>query len=78
MKFRIVVAIFATLVATSFAMERPSFHTKGTPTGNPTGPLKPGEFWWKPELSPRGPVVVLVSLPQQTRGAAAVPFRLAR
>ena len=27
--------------------------------------LKPGEFVWEPELSPEGPVVVLVSLPEQ-------------
>ena len=66
MKFQPVIAIFAALVATSFAMDQPSFHTKGAPTGKPTGPLKPGEYWWKPGLSPRGPVVALVSLPQQT------------
>ena len=66
MKFPIIIAIFAALVATSFAMERPSFHTKGTPSGKPTGALRPGEYWWKPGLSPRGPVAVLVSLPQQT------------
>ena len=66
MKFQAVIAIFAALVATSFAMDQPSFHTKGAPTGKPTGPLKLGEYWWKPGLSPRGPVAVLVSLPQQT------------
>jgi len=66
MKFGAVITIFATLVATSLAMEQPSFHTKGTPTGKPTGTLKPGEYWWDPRLSPRGPVVALVSLPQQT------------
>jgi hypothetical protein len=66
MKFQTVLALFAALVATSFAMDQPSFHTKGVPTGKPTGPLKPGEYWWKSRLSPRGPVVVLVSLPQQT------------
>jgi hypothetical protein len=66
MKFRPVIAILAVLVATSLAMEQPSFHTKGSPTGKPTGPLRPGEYWWKSRLSPRGPVVVLVSLPQQT------------
>src|ERR1700758_786020 len=66
MRFQPVIAIFAVLAATSFAMDQPSFHTKGVPTGKPTGPLKPGEYWWKPRLSPRGPVVVLVSLPQQT------------
>ena len=48
MKFRPVIAIFAALVATSFAMDQPSFHTKGAPTGKPSGPLKPGEYWWKP------------------------------
>ena len=66
MKFQSVIAIFAALVATSFAMDQPSFHTKGAPVGKPTGPLKPGQYWWKSGLSPRGPVVVLVSLPQQT------------
>ncbi len=66
MKFQSVIAVFAALVATSFAMDQPSFHTKGVPTGKPTGSLKPGEYWWKPGLSPRGPLVVLVSLPQQT------------
>lgn len=52
-------------VSAAEAMEKPSSHTQGTPTGRPTGPLKPGEYWWRPELSPVGPVVALVSLPQQ-------------
>ena len=47
-------------------MARPSFHTMGTPTGTPTGPLKPGEYWWRPQLSPKGPLMVLVSVPEQT------------
>ena len=47
-------------------MPQPSFHTKGSPTGKPTGPLKPGEYWWNPRVSPAGPVVLLVSLPLQT------------
>jgi lipoprotein-anchoring transpeptidase ErfK/SrfK len=47
------------------AMEKPSGHTKGTPTGKATGPLKPGEYWWAPQASPAGPVVVLVSIPLQ-------------
>lgn len=54
------------MAATPSAMAQPSFHTKGTPTGKPTGPLKPGEYWWNPQISPSGPVVVLVSLPLQT------------
>ncbi|MBU3666316.1 MAG: L,D-transpeptidase [Chthoniobacterales bacterium] len=47
------------------AMQKPSFHTQGIPTGKPTGSLKPGEYWWRPQLSPAGPVVALVSIPQQ-------------
>jgi len=59
--------VLSTFLALSVApaMEKPSSHTKGTPTGRPTGPLKPGEYWWRPELSPAGPVVALVSIPQQ-------------
>ena len=59
MKLQSVFAIFAALVASFFATEQPSFHSKGVPTGKPIGPLKPGEYWWKPGLSPRGPVVDL-------------------
>jgi len=66
MKFLTILIISVGLLTASQAMEKPSFHTKGTPTGKPTGPLKPGEYWWKPQLSPDGPVVVLVSIPQQT------------
>src|SRR5438876_7729384 len=66
MKFVTILAISIGLLTASQAMERPSFHTKGTPTGKPTGALKPGEYWWKPQLSPSGPLMVLVSIPQQT------------
>ena len=58
-------AAFAALSMSVFAMPKPHAHTQGTPTGKATGPLKPGEYWWKPELSPAGPVVALVSIPQQ-------------
>ncbi len=53
------------LAATAQAVPRPSFHTKGIPKARATGPLKPGEYWWNPRISPTGPVVVLVSIPQQ-------------
>jgi hypothetical protein len=46
-------------------VEKPSAHTRGTPTGRPTGALKPGEYWWNPKLSPSGPLMVLVSVPEQ-------------
>jgi hypothetical protein len=65
MKLLTILAISAALLASTQAMEQPSFHTKGTPTGKPTGALKPGEYWWKPQLSPSGPLMVLVSVPEQ-------------
>src|SRR4030095_5997551 len=66
MKLRSIMLVSAALLATTFAMKQPSFHTKGEPTGKPAGPLTPCEYWWHPEISPQGPVVVLVSIPQQT------------
>jgi hypothetical protein len=53
------------LTASQAAMEKPSFHTKGTPTGKPTGTLKRGEYWWHPEISPKGPLMILVSIPER-------------
>jgi len=66
MKLLPVLTISIALLTASHAIEKPSFHTKGAPTGKPTGTLKPGQYWWNPQLSPTGPVVVLVSIPQQT------------
>jgi hypothetical protein len=66
MKLIRLLAISTALVATSFAMEQPSFHTKGTSTGHPTGKLRAGEYWWHPEISPQGPLMVLISIPEQT------------
>lgn len=37
----------------------------GPAAATATPPLKPGQFLWMPELSPQGPVVVVVSLPEQ-------------
>jgi hypothetical protein len=54
------------MIASGAPMPQPSFHTKGSPTGKAAGPLKPGEYWWNPRVSPQGPVVILVSLPLQT------------
>ncbi len=63
----LVTTVLAALLplGTSSAMDMPSFHTKGTATNKPTGPLKPGEYWWLPQLSPTGPVTILVSIPNQ-------------
>src|SRR6187200_3084584 len=66
MKFLTILVIsVGILTASQAAMERPSFHTKGTPISKPTGPLKPGEYWWHPEISPQGPLMVLISVPEQ-------------
>ncbi len=66
MKLITILALSVALLASAQAVQQPSFHTKGTPTGKATGPLKPGEYWWHPELSPSGPLMVLVSVPEQT------------
>ena len=66
MKLITILAVSTTLLFSAQAVQRPSFHTQGTPTGKATGPLKPGEYWWHPELSPSGPLMILVSVPEQT------------
>jgi hypothetical protein len=66
MKILTTFVISIALFTASQAMEKPSFHIKGTPTGKPTGTLKPGEYWWHPEISPQGPLMILVSIPEQT------------
>src|ERR1700730_1325783 len=57
------------LVTLSFLFVTPEshaqVHTKGTPVAPFTPTLKPGDYVWHPELSATGPVVVLVSLPDQ-------------
>src|SRR3954452_8719186 len=65
MKFLKILALSVALLTSVQAVQQPSAHTKGTPTGKPTGQLKPGEYWWKPQLSPSGPLMVLVSVPEQ-------------
>jgi hypothetical protein len=66
MKFLTTLAVsILILTGSQAAMQRPSFHTKGTPTGKPTGSLKPGQYWWHPEISPQGPLMILVSIPEQ-------------
>jgi hypothetical protein len=40
-------------------------HTKGNAVQPLTSELKPGDYIWHPEISPSGPVVVIVSLPEQ-------------
>jgi hypothetical protein len=65
MKLLTTLAAALALSFTAQAVEKPSAHTKGSPTGKPTGALKPGEYWWNPKLSPSGPLMVLISVPEQ-------------
>src|SRR4051812_8900049 len=66
MKFLTAFLLSLAMVVTAEAVEMPSAHTKGSRSGRATGKLKPGEYWWNPNLAPQGPVVVLVSVPEQT------------
>src|SRR2546421_11044546 len=78
MKFLKIFALAVALLTTAQAVQKPSAHTKGTPTGKPTAPLKPGEYWWNPQLSPSGPLMVLVSVPHRTRPVIRTGFSSAR
>src|SRR5262249_32256806 len=40
-------------------------HTKGRAVQPFTSEFKPGDYVWHPEASPAGPVVIIVSLPEQ-------------
>jgi hypothetical protein len=51
-------------LATSLTASAAS-HTKGRAVQPFTPELKPGDYVWHPEISPAGPVVVIVSLPEQ-------------
>ncbi len=63
MKF-IFTAVFSLVIA--FSVFAQSGFTKGSEIEPlPEEPLKPGEYVWVPEISPKGPVVVIVSIPSQ-------------
>src|SRR6202011_3548861 len=65
MKHSALIAIFiASLLAASVTDAAPD-HTKGRAVKPFTSELKSGDYIWHPEVSPAGPVVVFVSLPDQ-------------
>ena len=62
----VIVAIVATLGP--FSITSKSYaqtHTKGRRVTSLTPVLRPGDYVWHPKVSPAGPVVILVSLPDQ-------------
>src|SRR6202166_1248380 len=65
MQHALLIAIsIASLLAASVTDAAPG-HTKGRAVKPFTPELKPGDYVWHPEVSPAGPVVVFVSLPDQ-------------
>jgi hypothetical protein len=65
MKYSALIFIsIASLLAASVTDAAPN-HTKGRAVKPFTPELKPGDYAWHPEVSPAGPVVVLVNLPDQ-------------
>jgi L,D-transpeptidase catalytic domain len=53
------------LAGSAALLARPAMVSAQAPILPPEGALRPGQFAWQPELSPRGPVMVLVSLTEQ-------------
>jgi hypothetical protein len=53
-------------------------HTKGRVVKPLTPELKPGDYVWHPEVSPAGPVVVFVSLPDQVLSVYRNGVRIGR
>src|ERR1700686_84996 len=58
---QLVVLILATSLTAGAAA-----HTKGRAVQPLTPELKPGDYVWHPEISPAGPGVIIVSLPEQS------------
>jgi hypothetical protein len=63
MKWRLAVPIVLILVTPLTVAA--AGHTKGRAVQPLTSEFKPGDYVWHPEVSPAGPVVIIVSLPEQ-------------
>src|SRR5262245_7488559 len=61
---RFIVGTIASLLAAPFSDALARF-TKGRKVAPFPREFKPGDYVWHPEISPAGPVVILVSLPGQ-------------
>jgi hypothetical protein len=58
-------ALLVVLILAASLTARAAGHTKGRAVQPFTPEFKPGDYIWHPEISPSGPVVVIVSLPEQ-------------
>jgi hypothetical protein len=65
MKYSTLIGVFMVLLLGASGTEAAPDHTKGRAVKPFTPALKPGDYVWHPEVSPAGPVVVFVSLPEQ-------------
>ncbi len=61
---RILTIVCALILAIPIAAQAAG-HTKGRAVSPFSSEFKPGDYVWHPEVSPAGPVVIIVSLPQQ-------------
>lgn len=58
-------ALLVVLILATSLTARAAGHTKGRAVQPFTPEFKPGDYVWHPEISPAGPVVAIVSLPEQ-------------
>jgi L,D-transpeptidase catalytic domain len=65
MKYSTLIGFFMILLLGASGTEAAPDHTKGRAVKPFTPELKPGDYVWYPEVSPAGPVVVFVSVPEQ-------------
>src|SRR5580704_3728151 len=72
----IVISMVLLLIAS--VTEAALSHTKGRAVKPLTPELKPGDYVWHPEVSPAGPVVVFVSLPNQVLSVYRNGVRIGR
>ena len=59
---QLLIAMLLTAASTALGA---SGHTKGREVAPFTPRLMAGDYVWKPEVSPAGPVVIVVSIPEQ-------------
>ena len=66
---RTCLALLLLVSAMTAGGQTPPKHTSTLGTAKSILPsqLKPGEYAWRPELSPKGPIVLIVSLPVEQR-----------
>ena len=58
-------ALLLVLILVTSVTASAAGHTKGRAVHPFTAEFKPGDYVWHPEISPAGPVVIIVSLPEQ-------------